>query len=93
MPRANPETMNMIRNFNRAKERLATKTEKAVREKYSGNEEIEKIKTIENGQAALDKKINDALNLDLDDDEVVFNTLKTKKGKLIKGDDIVVKLE
>lgn len=89
--RANKQTMDMIRDFKRAKERLATKHEKEVHSKYSGNDEIEAIRTIENAETALDTKINNALQF-LDKDEVVFNTLKVKKGKLKTGDDIIVKL-
>jgi hypothetical protein len=90
--RAKPETLRMIREFNKAKEQLSTKAEKRVREKYSGNEAHDNIKIIENAQSALDKKVNEALQF-LDDGELVFNSLKVKGGKMEKGEDYVVKLD
>jgi hypothetical protein len=89
--RTTKQSMDMIRDYSRAKDRLATKGEREIHQKYSGNEEIDNIRTVENAESALDSKINNALQF-LDNDEVVFNTLKAKKGKLTKGDDIVVKL-
>lgn len=90
--RAPPETLNAIRNFNKAKERLETEAVKNVKEKYKGNELNENLKKIDNATARIDEKINDALQF-LDSDEVVLNTLKAKGGKIVKGDDLVVKLE
>lgn len=90
--RTNPETMRMIREFNKQKELLRSKGEKKVREKLSQAEVTEGFRTIEQAQTILDKKINDALQF-LNDDEVVFNTLKVKDGKMSKGEDYVVKLD
>lgn len=91
--RANPETLKMIRNFNKQKELLRTKGEKKVREKLSKDENYnDAMVTIECGKSAIDKKINDALQF-LDDNELVFNTLKVKDGKMEKGEDYVVRFD
>lgn len=91
--RANPETMKMIRNYNKQKEMLRTKGEKKVREKLSNDKDyVDAMKIVESGQSAIDKKINDALQF-LDDNEIVFNTLKVKSGRMEKGEDYAVRFD
>lgn len=89
--RADPETMKAIRNFNKAKERLRTEGEKKVISKYSATEQPERLAELRHAESLVDKKINDMLQF-LDEDEVVFNPLKVKKGKMERAEDCVVKL-
>lgn len=90
--RADPETMKAIREFNKAKELLRTEGEKKVREKYSASEVNDKITEIRNAESLIDKKINDALQF-LGENELLFNTLKVKDGKMEKGEDYVVNFD
>jgi hypothetical protein len=89
--RTDPKTLSRIRKWKQEREKL-TKGKAKILSKYANTEAIEIDAKVENAITALDGKIHDALSM-LDDDEVVFDTLEVKDGKLSKGEELIMKVE
>lgn len=89
--RSDPATIAKIRKWRQARDKL-TKGKAKILKKFANEETVEIDAKVETAVTAIDRKIHDALSM-LDDDEVVFETLEVKDGKLTKGEDMVMKVE
>lgn len=92
--RTDPETVSRIRKWRQEREKLV-KGKPKVLSKLAHSEPVEIAEVeskLENAISSIDRKIHEALEM-LDDDEVIFETLEVKDGKLKRGEDLVMKID